>query len=115
MKKTNSRKNENMKRLKDKKGHGSRVKGRDGKGLFLGKASTAGWSPQGEAQDEIKKGQDEEGYDEKGQNKKGQVEKSQNVKTKRWTGEPMNRWKDKKGQVKKRQKDEKQMVKTKRV
>ena len=80
-----------MKRLKDKKGHGSRVKGRDGKGLFLGKASTAGWSPQGEAQDEIEKGQDEEGHDEKGQNKKGQVKKSQNVKTKRWTDEMTKR------------------------
>ena len=33
-------------------------------------AKPEGWSPQGEAQDEIKKGQDEEGYDEKGQNKK---------------------------------------------
>ena len=54
-------------------GHGSRVKGRDVKGLLLDKAPKAkpeGWSPQGEAQDEIKKGQDEEGYDEKGQNKK---------------------------------------------
>ena len=47
--------------------------------------------PQGEALDEIEKGQDEEGHDEKGQNKKGQVEKSQNVKTKRWTDEKTKR------------------------
>jgi len=65
---------------------GSRLKERDGKGLLLCKAPKAkpeGWSPQGEAQDEIEKGQDEEGHDEKGQNKKGQVEKSQNIKKKR--------------------------------
>ena len=60
-----------MKRQKDGKtkrvmGQGSREEmGRD----FCW-AKPEGWSPQGEAQDEIKKGQDEEGYDEKGQNKK---------------------------------------------
>ena len=85
MKKTKSWKDKNTKIWKDKKGHGSRVKGRDGKGLLLG------WSPQDEAQDEIEKGQDEEGHDEKGQNKKGQVKKSQNLKTKRWTDEMTKR------------------------
>ena len=105
MKKTNRWKDKKMERQKESwvKGQGKRWEG-----TFVGQSPQGkAWrvEPQGEALDEIEKGQDEEGHDEKGQNKKGQVEKSQNVKTKRWTDEKTKRVKLKRDKKMKRQTD----------